>query len=224
MPERYQFLNNRPARPGPVIYWMNRDQRAADNWALLEAQRQALLYHQPLVVVFCWQDQYLQATRRHYAFMLAGLRQVAAELAQLQIPFFLGQGDPALLLPVLIERLSAGLLITDFNPLRLSRHWRQAVAAAAPVSVIEVDAHNIVPCWLASDKMEYTAATFRPKITKLLPNYLIEFPQLQVHKFNISDNVPQNDWEKIIEQNNKSIIFTINKYLPIPAMPELIVL
>lgn len=187
MPERYQFLNNRPARPGPVIYWMNRDQRAADNWALLEAQRQALLYHQPLVVVFCWQDQYLQATRRHYAFMLAGLRQVAAELAQLQIPFFLGQGDPALLLPVLIERLSAGLLITDFNPLRLSRHWRQAVAAAAPVSVIEVDAHNIIPVWQTSSKLEFAARTIRPRIHRQLAAWLEPFPDLQTHPFPLSD-------------------------------------
>ena len=39
--------------PGPVIYWMSRDQRAEDNWALLFAQKVALELRQPFAVVFC---------------------------------------------------------------------------------------------------------------------------------------------------------------------------
>ena len=31
------------ALTGPVVYWMSRDQRAADNWALLHAQQQAIV-------------------------------------------------------------------------------------------------------------------------------------------------------------------------------------
>lgn len=33
---------------GPVIYWMSRDQRSADNWALLYAKAQALELKRPL--------------------------------------------------------------------------------------------------------------------------------------------------------------------------------
>ena len=36
----------------------------------------------------------------------------------------------------------------------------------------EVDAHNVVPCWLASDKREYGARTIRSKIHKKLPEFL----------------------------------------------------
>ena len=36
----------------------------------------------------------------------------------------------------------------------------------------EVDAHNVVPCWEASDKREYGARTIRPKIHKHLPEFL----------------------------------------------------
>jgi len=39
----------------------------------------------------------------------------------------------------------------------------------------EVDAHNIVPCWVASQKREYGAYTLRPKLRKLLPDYLEAF-------------------------------------------------
>ena len=38
---------------GPVLYWMNRDQRVEDNWALLQSQDLALSVGRPLLVVFC---------------------------------------------------------------------------------------------------------------------------------------------------------------------------
>ena len=36
----------------------------------------------------------------------------------------------------------------------------------------EVDAHNVVPVWEASDKREYGARTIRTKIHKRLPEFL----------------------------------------------------
>lgn len=41
------------------------------------------------------------------------------------------------------------------------------IYAAASIPVWQVDAHNIVPCWIASDKLEYGARTIRPKIHKV---------------------------------------------------------
>lgn len=41
----------------------------------------------------------------------------------------------------------------------------------------EVDAHNIVPVWVASDKREYGARTIRKKIHNKLPEFLLEYPQ-----------------------------------------------
>lgn len=37
----------------------------------------------------------------------------------------------------------------------------------------EVDAHNVVPVWLASEKREHAARTLRPKIHRLLPEFLL---------------------------------------------------
>ena len=45
----------------------------------------------------------------------------------------------------------------------------------------QVDAHNVVPCWVASDKQEYGARTIRRKITDRLPEYLTEFPAVVRH-------------------------------------------
>lgn len=38
---------------GPVLYWMAREGRVEDNWALLFAQKLALKFEQPLHVAYC---------------------------------------------------------------------------------------------------------------------------------------------------------------------------
>lgn len=47
------------------------------------------------------------------------------------------------------------------------------------VTIHEVDAHNVVPIWEASEKLEYSAKTIRGKITKRLSEYLIDFPTIE---------------------------------------------
>lgn len=46
---------------------------------------------------------------------------------------------------------------------------------------LQVDAHNLVPCWEASPKLEYGARTIRNKIHNQLNNYLTEFPPVSKH-------------------------------------------
>jgi len=106
---------------GPVVYWMSRDQRTRDNWALLHALQLAQEHNQALGVLFCLVPQYLGAGRRAYEFMLAGLRQVEAELAGRRIPFFLQVGDPVRRIPAFVEDNGVGVLVCDFSPLKLVR-------------------------------------------------------------------------------------------------------
>ena len=42
----------------------------------------------------------------------------------------------------------------------------------------QVDAHNVVPVWAASGKLEYSAKTFRGKVSKVMDEYLLEYPEL----------------------------------------------
>jgi deoxyribodipyrimidine photo-lyase len=56
--------------------------------------------------------------------------------------------------------------------------WWLQVCAAVSIPVCEVDTHNIVPVWVASDKREYGARTIRRKIQDKLPEFLVEFPEL----------------------------------------------
>ena len=54
--------------------------------------------------------------------------------------------------------------------------------------MVQVDAHNIVPCWVASSKQEYAARTIRNKIHSQLSQFLVEFPLVEEHQFNVEIN------------------------------------
>lgn len=193
-PSRIIQLKSGEQGQGPVIYWMSRDQRAQDNWALVHAQDLALAAQAPLVVAFCLAPAFLGATARQYDFMLTGLEQAATQLAALNIPLVLLLGEPQDTLLKLTRGTKAGAMVTDFDPLRIKRTWKRQVCAKVHIPVWEVDAHNIVPCWMASNKQEYGARTIRPKIHRLLPDSLVPIPKLVPHPFRFSSPLSQPDW------------------------------
>lgn len=176
--QRVRTLRDGVWTSGPVVYWMDRDQRVTDNWALLYAQELARARRVPLGVVFVLPRRVPEATARQYDFMLRGLEQVGRRLAHYRIPFFLLAGSPENEMAAFVADQRVGTLVTDFSPLRTHRHWRAGVAARISIPFHEVDAHNVIPCWIASPKREYAAATFRPKVQRLLPTFLEEIPAL----------------------------------------------
>ena len=195
--KRVRALRDGAAGQGPIAYWMSRDQRAEDNWALLHAQQLALTRKEPLVVVFCLVPAFLSATMRQYAFMLDGLREVQGALREKNIPFHLVSGSPAKMIPRFVNEHRLGLLVTDFDPLRVKRRWKEAVAGTIHIPFHEVDAHNIVPCWIASPKAEFAARTFRPKLRHALPEFLEEFPKLKRHPFQSNEDTRDLDWRRM---------------------------
>ena len=177
-PRRIFVLKEGPAPEGPVVYWMQRDQRVSDNWALVYAQEEAERLHQPLVVVFCLVPEFAGATIRHFGFMLRGLEETSRRLGELNIRFLLLHGDPGNALPPFLEKIKAGLLVTDFNPLRTTMAWRRKVADRIMIPFHEVDAHNIIPARFISQRQEYAAFTLRKKVERLLPEFLNPIPPL----------------------------------------------
>jgi deoxyribodipyrimidine photo-lyase len=197
-PQRVRLVKEGKDAGGPVIYWMTREQRVADNWALLLAQNIAIEHKRALVVIFCLVPDYPGANIRHYGFMLKGLQEVEQMLQKLKIPFVLLQGTPPEILPGYLAKKNVAFLVTDFDPLHIKRSWQQEVGAAIKGSFYVVDGHNIVPCWHASPKQEYGAYTLRPKVKKLLPDFLCDFPPLLQHPFS-SRKVSASpvDWHKL---------------------------
>ena len=178
-PERINSLNHNHDINGPVVYWMSRDQRINHNWALLFAEQLALENHQTLIVAFNLVLSCPDATLRHYDFMLKGLMQTEQKFEALNIPFFILAGAPEAEVPRFITTYKAGAVVSDFSPLKISQAWKKKILESTPAPCYEVDAHNIVPCRAASNKMEFSARTIRPKINHKLDTFLTAFPELK---------------------------------------------
>ncbi len=198
---RVRKLRDSAGRPrGPVVYWMSRDQRVRNNWALLVAQQLAADQHKALCIAFCLVPEFLGATIRQYSFMIEGLKEVEQDLRAKNIPFYLLTGKPDEEIPGFVEDIEASALVADFDPLRIKMKWKEDVLKKTRIPFFEVDAHNIVPCWIASQKQEFAARTIRGKIQKLLPQFLTSFPRLKEQKE--GEKIPDNDWD-IVEKNLK---------------------
>ncbi|MCX7876805.1 MAG: deoxyribodipyrimidine photo-lyase [Melioribacteraceae bacterium] len=193
--KRIRVLKEGNILQSPVVYWMQRDQRVHDNWALIYSQEKAIEINQPFYVVFNLVPSFLEATLRQYDFMIKGLNEIETELSKYNIPFIMTIGNVNEEIPKFIDKINAGLLVTDFNPLKIVRRWKKSVADKIKIPFHEVDAHNIVPFHQVSNKLEFAAYTIRPKIQKLLPEFLDEFPKLR--KMNFSYQNKKIDWLKI---------------------------
>ena len=157
-----------------VVYVMSRDQRVADNHALLAAQAKAIELTVGLVVVFNFHYPNGVRAYEHVDFMLAGLKEVARSLEALNIPFILTADTTDTNLQQTLQVLKPAALYFDFSPLHKARSQAKKLARELAVSTYVVDTHNIIPAWVASDKQEFAAHTFRRKVHRQLEIYLQE--------------------------------------------------
>lgn len=125
-----------------IIYWMSRDMRVQDNWAFLQAQKLALKNELPLHVVFCLAEKFLDATLRHYKFMIKGLEEVSEECHKLNINFHLLRGDAGDQIPKFVKDYEIGAVVVDFSPLRIGRGWIKDVMKKLDDNIpfVQVDA------------------------------------------------------------------------------------
>lgn len=182
-----------------VLYWMNRDQRVSDNWALLFAQKLALKNRVPLHVCYCLLTSSTDNVR-HLKFLLGGLEEVHRKCKELNINFRLLLGHPVENICQYIEDENIGGIVCDFSPLRSSKEAVEIVINVLPkgVSFVQVDAHNIVPVWEASEKQEYSAKTIRNKINSKLKEFLTEFPPVIKHPYDYKIEPMSIDWKNVV--------------------------
>lgn len=160
----------------------------------------ALKNRVPLHVCYCILPKFLDATLRHYKFLVESLEEVSKDAEELNINFHLLLGEPNKVVLDLMKERKMGALVIDFFPLRVPMAWVEDLKRDLPqdVPICQVDAHNIVPCWVASDKLEYAARTIRSKINTKLPEYLTEFPPLIKHPHDSTFKVPDVDWKNCL--------------------------
>lgn len=191
-------INHVTLRSGrAVLYVMSRDQRVRDNRALLSAQKHALKSKVPLVVMFVLRTHVGARSYEHAVFMCEGLKQVEAALDERAIHFVIRVGEPSTQVVALAEELGAEAIYLDFSPTKGARSIRKAIAERSSVPCYEVDAHNIVPLWIASDKKEFAAHTFRRKIHRHSREWLKEPEQILPHPYSLAQKPSGLTWREV---------------------------
>jgi deoxyribodipyrimidine photo-lyase len=169
---RIRLLNKKRLLKGEyILYWMQASQRAEYNHALEYAINQANERKQPLIVYFGLTDKFPEANERHYCFMLEGLKEVQKDLNRKGIGMVVEHVSPEIGTASIAKK--ASLVVCDCGYLKVQKLWRQYVASHIECQLIQVESDVIVPVEVVSAKEEYSAATLRRKMQKILHKYLI---------------------------------------------------
>ena len=184
---RVQLLNAAPFRDSAkyVLYWAQVNRRATWNHGLAHAVELANQAGLPVLFYEGLTFDYPYASGRFDQFVLDGVCDTRRELERLGIGYIFyhrqQRADPNDVLYRLAK--DAAAVVTDHYPLWPARVFNPRVAPKLDVPYYAVDSSCIVPM-SRFDKREYAAYTIRPKIRKLLPQYLRPMPALRVrHKF-----------------------------------------
>lgn len=196
-------------KSGPVIYWMNRELRAEDNWALFFALEKAKEHETHVEVVYNLVLDYHFGGYRQNLFKYETLSELEMLFREKNIPFTIlvaeNNQDSEAQLEKFLSRAEPRLMVTDFSPVRAQMEWVKKISKL-PTALYMVDAHNIVPVWIASSKLEFAARTIRPKIYKHLDSFLEDFPKLLKQKGEHS--FPKNDLEKVKNKLGEDTLYS----------------
>ncbi|HYI95863.1 MAG TPA: deoxyribodipyrimidine photo-lyase [Bryobacteraceae bacterium] len=174
-PERITALNSKGIQQGAdyVLYWTQMNRRVSHNHALAYAIELANSLELPTLYYEGLGCDYPHANDRIHTFVLEGVPDTARALEPLGIgyAFYLRkkQRDPNDILYRLAQRAAA--VITDDYPTFVTHRHNASVPAKINTPYFVVDSSCIVPM-NRFEKREWAAYTMRPKITKMLPEYL----------------------------------------------------
>jgi deoxyribodipyrimidine photo-lyase len=175
--ERVRALNDAAIREKGryVLYWSQMNRRAVLNQALDYAVMQAnslgipVLFYEGLTCSYPW------ANDRLHTFVLEGVPDTSAALADLGIGycFYLRRRKSDANDVVYRLAKDAALVVTDDYPTFVAAKHNASVPAKIGVAFHAVDASCVVPM-SRLEKREYAAYTIRPKIQRLLAEYLYQ--------------------------------------------------
>lgn len=178
--ERVQLLNDKTANNEGkyVLYWMQMFKRATHNHALRFAIEQANERRLPLVVYEGLKYYYPWASARIHTFILEGVEEKRSAFERLGIRyvFYLQKDEKSPKDTVARIAKNAALIVTDDFPCFIIPQHNAAVVRKAEIPVYAVDSNGVIPL-SRFEKEEYAAYTIRPKIKKMLGDYLKPFEE-----------------------------------------------
>lgn len=182
---------------GPVVYLMRRDVRANDNWSILYAQEK----DRPVRVAHILEKS-LPSYRLAW-FYANGLNACQTDLKALDIPLDIVENVDSL--RKYFDDLCPSGLIADVNTLR-EFDLAPVISLCDELSIPlwEVDSHNVVPVWIASDKQEDSSVSLKEKIDKKLSEFLVEIPHTTSNKEKLQSTCEFDCTKYLMSEWNKS--------------------
>ena len=185
MQERIRLLNQAPLRQNAryVLYWAQMNRRTSANHALAYAIELAnglnipVLYYEGLTCTYPF------ASDRLHQFILENVPDTAVDLKRLGIGYTFHlhrrKSDPNDTFYQLSKHAAA--VVTDDYPTFIARRNNASVPAKLDIPYFAVDSSCIVPM-SRLEKREYAAYTIRPRIHRMLDQYLRPFTMPVVAK------------------------------------------
>jgi deoxyribodipyrimidine photo-lyase len=173
--DRVRLLNSAPVRQPAryVLYWSQMNRRAVQNHALVYAAEQANALDLPLLVYEGLTCTYRQANDRMHTFVLEGVPEQRRRITALGAGYAFYLRRKRSDANDILYRLAreAALVVTDDYPVFIAAGHNASVPDKIGIPYYAVDASCVVPM-RRFDRREWAAYTLRPKIHKLLPDYL----------------------------------------------------
>ncbi|MBC7221341.1 deoxyribodipyrimidine photo-lyase [Candidatus Bipolaricaulota bacterium] len=183
-----------------ILYWMQASVRTHWNHALEYAIETANKMQKPLIAVFGLTSDFPGANSRHYQFLIEGLLSVKNELKDRGVILSIQFDEP----PSAVLKYSddASVIITDRGYLEIQKRWYDELKTSVDCPLIQVESNVIVPVETASNKEEYSAGTFRPKITRKLEYFMkpLQPRTLKVNSFDIDVESAAPNHEKVMKK------------------------
>ena len=151
-PKRVYEFNNKPIKPGKILYLCEREIRAKDNFALQFAIEKSKELNLVLKIIHPKINYEYEPKQK---FIDRQLEQAKSQFQSIGLDLEIIENPPQ----EIIKTLNPAILIIDFNPI-LKRDYLKN----ADFKIYEVDSHNIISARFLSNKQEYSAATLRTKI------------------------------------------------------------
>lgn len=177
--ERVRTLNQHPVRANAdyVLYWAQMNRRISHNHALAYAIQLANRCDLPLLIYEGLTCTYTQANDRLHTFILEGVPGMAAGAEAIAAGYVFHlrrrRADRNDAFYRLAQR--AACVVTDDYPTFIAREHNARVPQKLDLPYYVVDSSCVVPM-SKMEKREYAAYTIRPKINRLLGQYLKPFP------------------------------------------------
>ncbi len=206
-PARIFEANNNPIRKENIVYFIEREIRAKDNFALQFATNKSKELNLPLKIIHP-KINYEYKPKQN--FIDSQIFQTEDLFQKIGLDFEITDKKPH----EIINKINPALLIIDFNPI-LKRDYLKNTN----FKIYEVDGHNIIPARFVSNKQEYSAATLRRKIYFNIYPFLTEFQNLTNEKteadYVLEDFIKNklNYYADFKNNPSKNILSGLSKYL-----------